>query len=298
MALLAAARALLTPGAAPRRLGQRGLSTTCKEAAGHCTLSLHSWFFKPAFGMKDYEILGRASGILTARRDGALTVLTSLHNVDPASLPHYCGPEDGPTAWMHHVRPDEVKIVLQVLDESGSVLDELEMKHDAVSKHESRDLAAVDFENDNEARAFLEKHALVPFDFASSAMASPEPGDEVLCHGQTVEPRMEDDQDVSKSMPARIGGIFAINETLQVMAQGGVHITAPQILVATSEPLEPGMCGGAVQATGGLVGMIEGILTPELAERLELPQLTAVIPASELADFVATLPNTNSTSSP
>eukprot|EP00512_Aurantiochytrium_limacinum_P010710 CAMPEP_0171564366 /NCGR_PEP_ID=MMETSP0960-20121227/16239_1 /TAXON_ID=87120 /ORGANISM="Aurantiochytrium limacinum, Strain ATCCMYA-1381" /LENGTH=292 /DNA_ID=CAMNT_0012117723 /DNA_START=104 /DNA_END=982 /DNA_ORIENTATION=- len=277
-------------GAASRRRLARSSSSAQDSGASDYILSLQSWFFKPEFGMEDYEILGRASGVSTLRHDGAPVVLTSLHNVDPAQLPHYCGSEDSPTAWMHHVKPEEVKCIVQVLNKTGQVLDELPLKKHSMIRHEFRDLAALEFDDNNLALSFLEKYGLGPIDFEKDKYVQPGPDMKVICFGHRVEAKLENNQDVSQSFPCIVPGSVAAFEMLPSACQGGNVMEIPQILVLTESVLESGMCGGPVRNEHGqLIGMVEGVLTVELAEELETPQLAALIPASELALFTASL---------
>jgi hypothetical protein len=85
-------------------------------------LSITSWFYHPDLGMKDFEVLSRASAFAIQRSDGRSDasphIITSQHVTHPFRFPHYY-PQDT-HEWLAHLTPEHIKCTLELREVSDA----------------------------------------------------------------------------------------------------------------------------------------------------------------------------------
>jgi hypothetical protein len=258
-------------------------------------LSLVVSFKNDAFGMREYEVLSRASACaVVAPRPARLVLLSCLHVVHPFRYPQYFRPDHAATAWVQHVRPEMVRCSAQVVDVGGVVLDRAELRSDWLVPHPVRDLVALRFAAGvDEAQEFLRRNHVRLFDLDRALRLWP--GTRVSVEGHRSESRInEAGLDVSVEHPLSEAGAVASIETATQLGQDGLPGSVEQVFCFTPEQLPMGVCGGPVTdaETGDcLAGIVEGIVSKEAAKAAGLEtQLAAVIAAQQVAAFVETLP--------
>jgi len=205
------------------------------------TLALISYFRLPEQGMKEYEVLSRASafavrsvknrGNQVGGNDDTTTFAFSAHVAAP-----YLFPKLFPEAqdWLQFVETKHVRCFIQVNGEDTAVLHPVEN----IDRHKTRDLAVGSVRND--IYSSLRDRDLDLEHFIIDPNLTVNEGDSLICDGYAV----GDDTDGDKSDQ---------NEDRRDLWKNAVKArflcqTPHQLFVSTDEALPMGMCGCPVVA--------------------------------------------------
>lgn len=258
-------------------------------------LSFSSWFCLPEQGMKDFEILNRASAFLV-RASGSgnrarskvtgrefvdrapfpapkVHLVTSSHVVAPWRWPKYYADE-----WLQQVNERHTMYTAEMRHADGVFATQSELKPISYH-HPTRDLAALHFENEEEVLALLDEVGVDILQLSPAEAGPLVPGDALEFHGHDVQGAASEDVDARTSLPRISSGTV----------QGR---TAHQIFAKTAPVLCQGMCGGPVlhrQAAGEgprCVGLVEGIVPSDHASP-ELQSLAVFVESREIRAFLA-----------
>ena len=236
------------------------------------SLSISSWFCIPEQGMKEFEILSRASAFVvkansslfkypygngknnTTReisKDGENNrgkffqpeyhILTASHVVSPWRWPKYY-----PDEWLQYVSEKHTHYTVELRDESGVFITQSECVPVSYH-HKNRDLAVLHLENEAENIAMLHDLGFNPMKLLLPQ--KDKPMSQTVSTGQTLEflghdvtntdagpnwnPREGDGKDQRKPIPMRSFG------QIQGRSQA-------QVFCRTTKTLTDGMCGGPV----------------------------------------------------
>ena len=208
-------------------------------------VSVSSWFCIPEQGMKDFEILSRASGFLVpaqAQYRKQFHIVTCSHSISPWRWPKYY-----PMDWLQHVNEKHTYYTLEVRHDDGSFATQLELQPTSFH-HKNRDVAALHLENEKDGVKLLENLGYDPLSWNFEFL---HPQDELYFSGHELVGQIhEDGTDERKPVPRLVGGCMTKQtENGQNFGSTGAKV------------LSDGMCGGPVLTSNStqVVGMVEGI---------------------------------------
>lgn len=286
--------------------GSRRQATTTATSAGagagtggragrRLSLSFSSWFCVPEQGMKDFEILNRASAFLVRSRappptatTGARTwapspypkvhVLTASHVVAPWKWPKYY-PDD----WLQFVNEKHTTYTAESRHDDGIFATQCELR--PVSYHHgTRDLAVLHLDNEDEVLELLDEIGVDVLQLSPVDAPAPQEGSRLEFHGHQISGNdlatAGAADDLRKSIPRVCVGVIKGRTERQVFAQ-------------TTPVLSQGMCGGPVvlsSSSGGgggavAVGLVEGIVPHDHAVSA-LQSLAVFVESKEVQEFL------------
>jgi len=255
------------------------------KAGRRAVLSLSSWFCVPEQGMKDFEILNRASAFLVRSRswkkqqeEGAgirgprVHVLTASHVVAPWRWPKYY-PED----WLQQVNERHTAYTLELRHDDGVFATQNELR--PVSYHHAkRDLAVLHLEDEEDALEVMNELGV-------DVLTLTPPGDDMVLregdalefHGHNISAHdFSASEDTRKPLPSTSKGFV----------QGR---TQHQIFAQTDPVLSQGMCGGPVLVKRNgqslCAGLIEGIVPADHAIKT-IQSLAVFVETPDLQGFL------------
>lgn len=234
-------------------------------------LSLSSWFCVPEQGMKDFEILNRASAFIVPAKSSTskLHVLTASHAVAPWRWPKYY-----PEEWLKYINEDHTYYTLELRTEEGIFI----TQNDCLTRsfhHSNRDLACLHFEDDNRVLEFLNAMNFETLNLEKDMINK---NDVLSFHGHEVIGEVSNEFDERKPYPYNCQGVFINRTKLQSFAR-------------TPEPLTLGMCGGPVlNKSNKVVGLLEGIV-PVDHPSADLRGLAVFVENNTISQFVNDVEN-------
>lgn len=222
---------------------------------GRCVsaLSLTTWFRHSLSGMKEFEVLSRASASILepSKNDGFVNIIASQHVTHPFYWTSYF--DEDKHAFLMDLRETDVQWSLEVRNpEDGSILVTIPLKHNA-TRHPTRDVSLISIEQSaygQMANDLLHSYGvnIIPRKLSRETAAEGAP---LSFAGHFLKPSIDQSTgaDTSLLIPQMIAGRVVARTPLQVFAK-------------TDTILEMGMCGGAVihEETGECVGIVEGIV--------------------------------------
>jgi len=274
-------------------------------------LSLSSWFCVPEQGMRDMEILCRASAFLVRSKDPQFKhryhVLTASHVVAPWRFPKYY-----PDEWLQFVNEKHTHYTVELRHEDGVFMTQSELLPAAVH-HASRDLAVLHLENESTVNDLLKN---LGFEAADLRDAQLVPGEAVDFHGHEVVAPSSfgtgGNGNGSGSSGSADGEAMDARHPVPRIVSGTYELeTAHQAFARTKSLLTYGMCGGPVisragSGTGrrgggassgggsssggngnidGVCGLLEGIVPVNHPAR-ELQGLASIVDSRQIAAFL------------
>lgn len=238
-------------------------------------LSLSSWFIVPEFGMRDLEILSRASAFVVKGRSSMFPhkyhVVTSSHVVAPWRWPKYYQMD-----WLENVTEANMQYSAELRHTDASFLNHVTLSPISYH-HPTRDVAVLHIDGGEEAA--MDFMRSLDFDSCELSDVDAGDGDKLYFEGHDVTGAIaEDGTDLRKPYPKTVQGTFK--------GRGPV-----QLFASTDGYVVDGMCGGPVVMDSGrgaktICGMLEGIVATD-HPITELRGLAAFIGSNELALFLA-----------
>lgn len=228
------------------------LITTQNMAKKGLAFSFSSWFCIPNQGMKDFDILCRASCFLVpalGMKNNKFHMLTVAHAAAPWKYPKLY-----PQEWLRYVNEEHVIFTFEPRTKDGSFLSQLDLKSE-VFIHPTRDLAVLHLELEERDISFLQKNFNNLFDLSLQLTDDkPDDTEELSFHGHDM---TLTSKEASSAVPLIAQGKFAGRSQTQV-------------LYKTHPVLVDGLCGGPVtkpfqiRDSDGyrkiVRGMVEGIV--------------------------------------
>ena len=238
--------------------------------------------------MKDFEILNRASGFLVRSLGGGgvagvsngfaphpapkVHLLTASHVVAPWRWPKYY-----PEEWLQHVNEKHTAYTAEKRHDDGVFATQCDLKPISYH-HDTRDLAVLHFENEDEVLELLDSVGVDVLELAPSQSPRLKEGEKLEFHGHHIGGNdiasASEDDDLRKSIPKVSSGVVKGRTERQIFAQ-------------TSPVLTQGMCGGPVIGAGGgeCFGLVEGIVPPDHAIDT-LQSLAVFVESPEIREFL------------
>ncbi|CAM9386081.1 unnamed protein product [Discosporangium mesarthrocarpum] len=222
----------------------------------HFCASLGVFFRVPEQGMKEYNILARATitPVLHSKGWERLRFLAPAHTVSPWAFKKVY-----PKPWLSFVDETHVKYFMEIRDpKDGAVLASYRLTGPV--QHPTRDLAALRLAHEKDALEDVRKRRF-PFHPSKLRDRPLQTGEEVRVVGyEVVEP--------PPSGPAVVAGDHSFCEDpnmLMVDTNGGLTARTPrQAFLWTDTPLNPGMCGSAIlDESLECCGCVEGVVPPK-----------------------------------
>lgn len=291
-------------------------------------LSLSSWFCVPEQGMKDFEILCRASAFLVKSKPAAnfaskYHVLSVSHAVAPWRWPKYY-----PDEWIQCVNEKHTHYTVELRHNNGQFMTQSDLLPISYH-HATRDLAVLHLDNEAEVLKILQDvgvetglaaNASLP-GFDIDALFLPSTGQALTFYGHAVDfPPLEQGNfsgNISSSgSGSSSNGTFEGFEDRRVPLPrevSGVMTgrTGAQSFAQTSSVLVDGMCGGPVVVKGDsgnssnsgnssrvgnsnsssvpqLVGLVEGIVPTTFPDE-QLQGQAVFVEFPEILQFLSSI---------
>ena len=213
--------------------------------------SITSHFLHPDFGMKDFEVLSRASAFPVRRNSNNKSTkfhfLTSKHVTHPFNFPSYYGDKE----FVQHLSEEHVKFSIEVRNIEGDIVYSYECRPRSFP-HPTRDFAVVHLENEESFQKEL-KNSISDIILMEK---QPVQNEKLIFDGHFLSKHMtiSKNQDENFLYPKTVHGELLARSDLQVFAK-------------TSEMLELGMCGCPVLSAQAdengaerCYGVVEGIV--------------------------------------
>lgn len=239
--------------------------------------SFSSWFCIPDQGMKDFDILCRASCFLVpalGMQNHKFHLLTVAHAAAPWKYPKLYSQE-----WLRYVNEEHVVFTFEPRHKDGSFLSQLDLKSEMYI-HPTRDLAVLHLDLEERDISFLKKNFSSLFDLSLQLTDDkPDDTEELIFHGHDM---TLSSTAAPSAVPLTAKGKFAGRSQRQV-------------LYKTHPVLVDGMCGGPVtkpfQIRDGdghrkiVRGMVEGIV-PANYPAEDLRNTAVFVESEEIRQFL------------
>lgn len=235
-------------------------------------LSISSWFCIPDQGMKDLEMLSRASAFLVkaknrlhdfgqkktmsderkikylSLKDSAYHIVTSSHVIAPWRYPKYYSQE-----FIKYVNETHTYYTIELRNEDGTFITQTELIPRSFH-HSERDVAILHMDDESNAMKTLESLELQTLELLDNSV-NLRAGDNLIFHGHDVRGGDEFNNynsDDRKPYPCTVNGHY-------------YYKTISQSFSKTEPVLTDGMCGGPVLYSNNgdkskVCGMVEGIV--------------------------------------
>ena len=145
------------------------------------TVSISTWFCLPEQGMKDMEILSRATAFIVKSSSSSyknrLHVLTASHNVAPWKFPKMY-----PEEWLQFIDEKNTHYTIEVRHPDGIFMTQSELLPVSYH-HSSRDLAVLHLEKDADGVSLFDH---LGCDYFGLSIDQPEQGDSLLFEGHSI----------------------------------------------------------------------------------------------------------------
>jgi hypothetical protein len=232
-------------------------------------LSISTWFCCPEQGMKDLEILNRASAFLvkanneklnntfeekklkendkvikyTPLKDNKYHLLTSSHVIAPWKYPKYYSQE-----FVSYINESHTHYTVELRNEDGTFITQSELIPRSFH-HSNRDLAILHLDDENNVMKTLESLQLESLELLDNSTTL-NSGDDLIFYGHDV--RGGEDTEIydnRKPFPCIVNGTFYYKSIHQTFSK-------------TNPVLTDGMCGGPVclLSSNKVSGLVEGIV--------------------------------------
>jgi len=261
-------------------------------------LSISTWFCCPEQGMKDLEILNRASAFLikannkelnnifeekksltakdkvikyTPLKENKYHILTSSHVIAPWKYPKYYSQE-----FISYINESHTHYTVELRNEDGTFITQTELIPRSFH-HSNRDLALLHLDDESSVIKTFESLQLESLELLDNSSTNLNKGDSLIFYGHDV--RGDDDfhneaNDNRKPFPCIVNGTF-YNKTMR------------QTFSSTYPILTDGMCGGPVclLSSNEVCGVVEGIVPTNHADD-KLKGLAVFVDSKIIRNFV------------